>query len=78
MTAFLYIGAVVLLMLAAGEGIPVYLTVMGLFQGQAETDSAYFIGKLLGHLFILVLLLVLSAKLFKRAKGRDSDRVESV
>ena len=56
------------MLVAVGEFLPIYLIASGLLQGQAENESAYFIGKLVGHVFIAILVLVIASKLFKSAR----------
>ena len=64
-----YIGATLLVILGISQVMPIYLISSGLLQGQGGDDTSYFIGKLLGHLFVTVLVLALASKLFNSAKN---------
>lgn len=70
-----YIGAILLTLIAISELLPIYLIASGLLQGQAENESAYFIGKLVGHVFIAILVLAIASKLYKstRKQGEVSE-----
>jgi hypothetical protein len=71
-----YIGAVFFLLLGIGQAVPIYLISSGLLQGQGGEDSAYFVGKLVGHLVGAVLVLALASLLYKSA-GRQGGGGES-
>jgi len=70
-----YVGAAIFLLLGLSQIIPIFGITAGLLQGQGGDDSTYFIGKLVGHIFVTVLVLLLASKLFKsaREKGESSD-----
>lgn len=73
-----HIGAAFLLLLGLGQILPICLISSGLFQSQYGDDMSYFIGKLIGHVFVAVLLLALAYKLFKSARKRGERREVSV
>ena len=58
--------------------MPIYLVSSGLLQGQAGEDTAYFIGKLVGHIFVTVLVLALASKLFNSARKHGGSGGVSV
>ncbi len=70
-----YIGAVLLAIIGISETLPIYLISSGLIQGQAGEDTAYFIGKLAGHIVLAVLVVALASKLFSSARkhGGSND-----
>ena len=63
-----YIVSAILLLLSIGQLLPIYLISSGLLLGQAEQNASYFIGKLIGHLLITILMLFFGTKLFKSAR----------
>ena len=71
-----YIGAAFFLLLGIGQAVPIYLISSSLLQGQGGEDSAYFVGKLVGHIVGAVLVLALASFLYKSA-GRQGGSVES-
>lgn len=73
-----YIGAVVLAIMGISQEMPIYLISSGLLKGQAENDTAYFIGKLVGHIFVTVLVLLLASKLFNSARNHGGSREAGV
>jgi len=58
-----YIGAVIFLVGGLGQAVPIYMISSGLLQGQGGDDSAYFVGKLVGHVVGTVLVLALASYL---------------
>jgi hypothetical protein len=64
-----YLGSAILLLLGIGQLLPIYLISSGLLQGQAENETSYFIGKLLGHIVITIIILAIASKLYKSAKN---------
>ena len=62
-----YIAAALLALLGLSQVMPVYFISSGLLQGQGGDDTAYFIGKLVGHVIVAVLVLALASKLFNSA-----------
>lgn len=78
MKSIKYIGAALLVILGISQLLPIYLVSSGLLQGQAGDDTAYFIGKLVGHVFVTVLVLLLATKLFKSAKKHGVSSGASV
>ena len=67
-----YIGAIIFLLLGVSQVVPIYLIASGLLQGQGGEGTAYFAGKLVGHIFAVVLSLVVASKLFGSAR-RNSE-----
>ena len=64
----------IFLLLGISQAMPIYLVASGLLQGQGGEDAAYFAGKLVGHIFVAVLVLVVAAKLFRSARRkRETD-----
>ncbi len=69
------VGAIVCFLLAVGQVPAIYLIASGLLQGQAGESLSYFVGRLLGQLFMVVLLVLVGVKLArpkaerKRAAG---------
>ena len=63
-----YVGAAVLLVIALGETVPIYLISSGLLLGQAEESRVYFLGKLGAHLFFLILAIAIAIKLIQGAR----------
>jgi len=68
-----YIGAVLFALLGLSQVMPIYLVSFGLLQGQIGDDTSYFIGKLVGHVFVAVLVLALALKLFKSARKHSGS-----
>jgi len=64
-----YIGAGICLLLAIAQVMPIYLIVVGLIQEQDGVNTAYFMGKLVGHLFVMILFLFVASKLIKGARN---------
>ena len=64
-----YIGAGILLLLAITQIMPIYLIAAELIQGQGGESTAFLMGKLTGHLFMTVLVLLLASKLIKDARN---------
>jgi hypothetical protein len=62
------IGAVVCILGSIGELLPIYLIASGLLQGQGGDNTVYFAGKLVGHIFLAVLLSLLGCWLLKRSR----------
>ena len=60
-----FIGAGICLLLALSQIIPVYFIIAALIQGQDEVSTSYFIGKLIGHIFITAIVLIIASKLMK-------------
>ena len=73
-----YIGAALLVILGISQIMPIYLIFSGLLQGQGGEDTSYFIGKLAGHIFVTVLVLLLASKLFNSAKTHGVSSGASV
>ena len=73
-----YIGAALLALLGLSQVMPIYLVSSGLLQGQGGDDTAYFIGKLVVHVFVAVLVLTLASKLFNRARKHGGSSGASV
>ncbi len=73
-----YISAVFFLFLGLGQAVPIYIISSGLLQGQGGEDSAYFVGKLVGHIFGAVLVLALASVLYKSARKQGGSGELSV
>ena len=67
-----YIVAIMLLLLALSQVIPIFSIASGLIQGQLQENSSYFIGKLVGHIFVTVLILLVAKKLLKSASSNGA------
>jgi len=61
-----YIGLGILLLLALAQVNPIYLIASELIQDQAGTNSAFLVGKLTGHLFIIIIVILISLRLLKK------------
>ena len=64
-----YICALLCILLAVGTLPSVFFIGKGLVVGQAD-EPIYFLGKLLAYIAIIVVLIVISMKLLRSAKGR--------
>lgn len=62
-----YLGVAVCILLIVGTLPSVFLITKGLIVGQVD-EPAYFMGKLFAYITIIVVLAVISAKLFKSAQ----------
>lgn len=69
-----YIGSVILLIIGLNQTVPVYLTSLGLLEGQGGENFAYFIGKLLGHAFLMLLAFLIALKLFRSARKSNETK----
>ena len=72
MKSIKYIFAILLLLLALSQVIPIFSIASGLIEGEPQESSSYFIGKLIGHIFITVLILLVANKLIKSARSSDA------
>lgn len=61
-----YIGLGILLLLALAQVNPIYLIASELIQDQAGTNSAFLMGKLTGHLFVIIIVILISLRLLKK------------
>ena len=73
-----YIGAVTFLLLGVAQVLPIYLISSGLVQGQGGEDTAYFVGKLVGHIVGAVLVLAIASALYKSARKQGGGCEASV
>ncbi len=62
-----YIGVAVCVLLIVGTLPSVFFIAKGLIVGQVD-EPAYFVGKLFAYIAIIVVLAIVSAKLFKSAR----------
>ena len=62
-----YFGSVVCVLMIIGSLPSVYLIASGLISGQVD-EPTYFAGKLLAYIVVIVVLALLSVKLFNSAK----------
>jgi len=60
-----YIGVGICLLIALAQVKPVYLIISEIFQSQDGLDPAFLMGKLAGHLLIMVVILLIGAKVLK-------------
>lgn len=65
MKALKYIGAGICMLLALAQLVSIYFIASGLIQGHMEENTAYFTGKLAGHVLVMVAVLVVASKLVK-------------
>jgi len=68
-----YLGAGICMLLALSQMVPIYLIASGLLQGQGQENTYYFIGKLLGHIFVTVIVLLIASKLIKSVITQNSN-----
>jgi hypothetical protein len=68
-----YLGAGICMLLALSQMVPIYLIASGLIQGQGAENTSYFIGKLLGHIFVTVLVLLIASKLIKSVIAQNNS-----
>ena len=61
-----YIGLGILLLLALAQVNPIYLIASELIQDQAGINSELLMGKLTGHLFIIIIVILISLRLLKK------------
>lgn len=61
-----YIGLGILLLLVLAQVNPIYLIASELIQDQAGTNSTFLMGKLTGHLFIIIIVILISLRLLKK------------
>ena len=73
MKSIKYIGAAILVILGISQVLPIYVISSGLIQGQGGDDTSYFIGKLVGHVFVTVLVLALASKLYTSANKHGAS-----
>lgn len=62
-----YFGSAVCVLMIIGSLPSVYLIASGLMSGQVD-EPIYFLGKLLAYIVVMVLLALMSVKLFNSAK----------
>jgi hypothetical protein len=60
-----YLGAGICMLIALSQTVPIYLITSGLIKGQGEENTSYFVGKLIGHIFVTVLVILIASKLIK-------------
>ena len=61
-----YIGLGILLLLVLAQVNPIYLIASELIQDQAGANSTFLVGKLTGHLFIIIIVILISLRLLKK------------
>ena len=67
-----YIIAFLLFIAAIGEVLPIYLITSGLLSSQGQESSTYFLGKLVGHVFLALIMFYFGLKLFKNAQSNEN------
>jgi len=60
-----YLSAGICLLIALSQMVPIYNISSGLILGQGEGSSAYYIGKLSGHILVVIIVLLIASKLIK-------------
>ena len=70
-----YFGAGICMLIAAAQTVPIYLISSGLIQGYGEENTSYFVGKLVGHIFVTILVILIASKLIKSIinQGRANE-----
>lgn len=63
-----YCGATLLLLLGLAQLKPLYLTLTGMLSATGEFSTSYLLGKLVGHLCVIGLVLVFAKKLYRAGK----------
>jgi hypothetical protein len=73
-----YIGAGICMLIAAAQTVPIYLITSGLIQGQGEDNTSYFVGKLIGHIFVTILVILIASIIIKNVinQGRTNREKE--
>ena len=64
-----YIGLVICLLIALFQVAPIYNIVSALLQEQVVNSTAYYMGKLSGHIFLVIILLLYSFRLLKKIRN---------
>ena len=68
MKSLKYTGAIVCVLLILGTLPSVFIIAKGIVVGQAE-EPVYFVGKLIAYVVLIILLAILSMKLFRSAQS---------
>jgi hypothetical protein len=72
-----YIFAIILLLLSIGEIMPIYLILSGILSGQADGEITYWIGKLIVHIVITLVMFYIGLKLIRNAQDNNAPAVKN-